>query len=935
MPKAHQGPIQRSSSSTDPLTTPNHPNVLKRNQVRCFVVNMSLLLVNASDCIGLPSVPEKKAIAETTITPTDGPKSKYERLENRISELEALLRQKENRELSIPSTTPPIINQPSPSTAPMNSTSQSQQPQPSPYSSGELTPTLSLPIPSPQAPFPSSFPSSEAHVSASSISAASNSIPLDIIWPNWPPNLPGPELLRHLIDVFFTFHPHANRLFHVPTFMNSITYGPNHPKFPCTAILHAICAIGSLYTGAVTSPPLPDFDKISPDEIFLEKYRVKEQRPDSFAEQQAKLAREMVDRLNVLGQELFEVFQANIILTWFYWSHGRWVDVFLNSGNCVRLSIPLGLNMCPPFHSISKAERPPSIVPPARTVIEDETRRNAFWLAYALERHCGMNNGWAMCLDDQDISQLLPVQGDQFESGTLVYPWQRQWAHTGNLLLTHPEGQIDSFILYIKATILISRVKAFNTRFRARLHAGDSSVTNSESEDHDPRGSPAFIELDHITSSFRSSFPSHLRNPIMDNVVDNHLYTACLVPYVAAIVLHDPHADVRRSGCISALKILTAARAILDMIYSIWSTSFDITLLDTFCSFAWFTAGRVLVRFLQAAIDAAGQDQIATLRAEVEFVHSAVLKLGQRIPIAYRFSKMLQEHLTKTCGETFSSADQSSFTRQTDINAAGSLVPFNQANYPTNQGNTLRAVYGSVEIGMVPQENTIFGNVIETYDGLRSRKCGFVKGEVTLQIQHCLLTKRGVQLHEIDTVLSHEQALGQCQDFLDTHLPNASRVKTSSTAAAAQAILTTPGNCAAICSKVFRHTDNYTRFYVVVRDRETQLPVGPHRAKSQALIRLWISPPPQPPSGTRPQKGVIQYLASSGLSVSRIDRRPSDDSLPFRDVYFVEVASPTEIIEEPDLSQGSPAIRSWTAEVENAIELMRKMGGEVDNIGLW
>lgn len=77
----------------------------------------------------------------------------------------------------------------------------------------------------------------------------------------------------------------------------------------------------------------------------------------------------------------------------------------------------MGLNMCPPFHSISKSERPPSIVPPARTVIEDETRRNAFWLAYALERQHGMGNGWPLCLDDQDISQLLPVRGDQFEQG--------------------------------------------------------------------------------------------------------------------------------------------------------------------------------------------------------------------------------------------------------------------------------------------------------------------------------------------------------------------------------------------------------------------------------------------------------------------------------------------------------------------------------------
>lgn len=105
----------------------------------------------------------------------------------------------------------------------------------------------------------------------------------------------------------------------------------------------------------------------------------------------------------------------------------------------------------------------------------------------------------------------------------------------------------------------------------------------------------------------------------------------------ATIVLHDPHADVRRSGCISALKILTAARAILDLIYNVWSTSFDISLLDSFCSvfysfvilfprlmtqnqFAWFFGGRVLVRFLQAAMDTKSQDQISTLRAELGFV---------------------------------------------------------------------------------------------------------------------------------------------------------------------------------------------------------------------------------------------------------------------------------------------------------------------------
>jgi hypothetical protein len=114
----------------------------------------------------------------------------------------------------------------------------------------------------------------------------------------------------------------------------------------------------------------------------------------------------------------------------------------------------------------------------------------------------------------------------------------------------------------------------------------------------------------------------------------------------ATILLHEPHAHIRSTGCVSALKILTAARATLDLIYVVWSTSFDITLLDLFCTvsavdisglqgvftysffqYCWFMAGRILVRFLQAAMDANSQEQITPLRAELDFVRCASLRL--------------------------------------------------------------------------------------------------------------------------------------------------------------------------------------------------------------------------------------------------------------------------------------------------------------------
>lgn len=63
-------------------------------------------------------------------------------------------------------------------------------------------------------------------------------------------------------------------------------------------------------------------------------------------------------------------------------------------------------------------------------------------------------------------------------------------------------------------------------------------------------------------------------------------------------------------------------------------------------------------------------------------------------------------------------------------------------------------------LALLPQENSIFGVVTETYDLLRSSELGerkWIRGAVTLSVQHCLIVRRGKTMRDIKRVLSHEQ----------------------------------------------------------------------------------------------------------------------------------------------------------------------------------
>ena len=83
---------------------------------------------------------------------------------------------------------------------------------------------------------------------------------------------------------------------------------------------------------------------------------------------------------------------------------------------------------------------------------------------------------------------------------------------------------------------------------------------------------------------------------------------------------------------------------------------------------------------------------------------------------------------------------------------------------------TLRHVFHrvadqTIDFALVPVENSQAGSILETYDLLLEYRA-LVVGEVALQVDHCLLAPPNAERSQLTRVLSHPQALAQCEAFI-------------------------------------------------------------------------------------------------------------------------------------------------------------------------
>lgn len=191
---------------------------------------------------------------------------------------------------------------------------------------------------------------------------------------------------------------------------------------------------------------------------------------------------------------------------------------------------------------------------------------------------------------------------------------------------------------------------------------------------------------------------------------------------------------------------------------------------------------------------------------------------------------------------------------------------------------------GLCQYGVLPLENSTAGSVKQVYDLMIRRNFSIVR-TFRLKVDHSLLVKPGTTLDQVREIYSHEQALGQCSDFLAS-LPNVKVIAVENTAVAAKMVSESPRSdvaalssrtCAelyglqVLASGVQDRGNNRTRFICISKNLE----IYPGADKTSIMMVL----PHRPGSLYR----VLARLYALGINVTKLESRP----IPDRDFEFM------------------------------------------------
>lgn len=206
--------------------------------------------------------------------------------------------------------------------------------------------------------------------------------------------------------------------------------------------------------------------------------------------------------------------------------------------------------------------------------------------------------------------------------------------------------------------------------------------------------------------------------------------------------------------------------------------------------------------------------------------------------------------------------------------------------------DSIDAVFAAVEsgaasYGLVPVENSTEGAVGRTLDLLLGSNLN-ICGEVLLQVHQCLMSNEN-DLSVIRKVYSHPQSFGQCQGWLNAHLPHAERITASSNADAARLAASESFAAAVAGAQAAQHfklkvlaqnieddSRNTTRFLVVGKQE-----VAPSGRDKTSLVMSAANRPGA-------MHDLLAPFANNGVSMTKLESRPSRAGL-WEYVFYVDI----------------------------------------------
>jgi Fungal specific transcription factor domain len=114
------------------------------------------------------------------------------------------------------------------------------------------------------------------------------------------------------------------------------------------------------------------------------------------------------------GEDIFAVMQACVLLSWYFYSEGRWVEIWVFAGFQTRTAIPLRLNY-PGTFARQNGNSPGAYLAAPKDALELELRRRTWWMAVLFDRIVSVG-GWVHSIDERDIGTELPLRSQDFEN---------------------------------------------------------------------------------------------------------------------------------------------------------------------------------------------------------------------------------------------------------------------------------------------------------------------------------------------------------------------------------------------------------------------------------------------------------------------------------------------------------------------------------------